>query len=95
MRTTTMNKRRERYCHLGSMSEIQAEQVKLRRMKRTNIKHLNEDLEDVKCALSPANLLHEAVGRLACRSPFVANVATGVHAVMSLFRNSSKGCGCE
>lgn len=92
-----MNKRRERYCHLGSMSAVRSEQAKLRRMKRTNVRHLEEDLEDAKCALSPSNLLHEAVGRLACSSPMFSNVFAGVQAAMSLFRGKkrSQGCGCE
>jgi hypothetical protein len=97
--TVTMNKRRERYCHLGSMSEVQAEQVRLRRAKRANIRHLEEDWADWKCALTPENLLNQVVGRLACSSPLVANVATGVQAAVSFFRNRRrshpKSCGCE
>ncbi len=94
-----MNKRRERYCHLGSIGQVQAEQVKLRRMKRTNMKHLEEDLEDAKYVFSPSHLFHEAVGKLACSSPLFGNVAAGVQTAVSLFRNRKrthkKSCGCE
>ncbi len=92
-----MNKRRERYCNLGSMSGVQAELAKLRRMKRTNLKHIEEDWEDIRYALSPSNLLQQAMGRLACRSSFFGNILAGVHAASGLFRSRDKhgSCGCE
>jgi hypothetical protein len=79
------------------MSEVQAELSKLRRMKRTNMKHLEEDWDDLKCALSPENLLHEAVGRLSCRLPWLGTAIAGVQAAASLIRNrrNHNSCGCE
>ncbi len=92
-----MNKRRERYCTLRTIGEVQAERAKLRRTKRANEKHLAEDWDDVVFEFSPANLFHKALGKLACSSPVFGNVIAGVKAAASLFSGKRRdhGCGCE
>ncbi len=83
---------------MRTIGEVQKERHKICRMKRTNEEHLLEDWDDVQCALSPANLMQQALGRLACNSPAMGNVMAGVMAAVSFFRkrrHSDKGsCGC-
>lgn len=102
-----MNKRRQRYCNLGSIAEVQAERSKIHRYIRTNDKHLAEDWEDAMYEFTPENLMHRALGSLACRSSLVANTIAGVKAAMSFFQGRRKNddacgmpkpkntCGCE
>ncbi|MCL2561798.1 MAG: hypothetical protein FWE10_05705 [Rikenellaceae bacterium] len=98
-----MNKRRERYCKLRTIAEVQAERSKLRKMMRANEADLADDWAEVRYALSPANLMNEVMSRVVCRSPFLRNAVAGVRTVVDMIRgrrashsehSDDCGCGC-
>lgn len=87
-----MIKRRDRYAHLRTLAQVRDESRRLRRAKRDNARHLEEDWEDVRFELTPSQLLNRAVGRLACSSSTFGNIFAGIQTVLSLLRGR-RTCG--
>ena len=82
-----MNKRRKRYCTLGSIAEVQKERAKLARMMKANDAHLRQDWTEISYWFSPSNIKEEVICRLSSRLPLVANIVAGARTAIRMIRN--------
>ncbi len=82
-----MNKRRKRYCTLGSMAEVQKEREKLSRMMKANDAHLREDWADIRHWFSPSHIMEEVICRASASSSLIANVVAGARAAIRMVRD--------
>lgn len=82
-----MNKRRQRYCKLRTMAELQHERARLSKMMKANETDLGEDWDEIKYWLTPANLLDEVMSRVYLSSPVIRNIVAGARAAVSMIRS--------
>ncbi len=82
-----MNKRRKRYCTLGSIAEVQREREKLSRMMKANETHIREDWADVRYWFSPSNILDKAICRASASSSLIANIVAGARTAIRMVRD--------
>ena len=87
-----MNKRQKRYCGLRSMEQLRNERKKLHKMMRANDADLQDDWDEVRYWLSPANLADELMGRVYASSGLVRNIVAGVRTAIGMIRGRKAGC---
>lgn len=90
-----MNKRKKRYCTLGTIAEVQKERAKLARMMKANDTHLRQDWDEISYWLSPSNIRDEVICRASTASPFIANIVAGARTAIRMIRDRREAkCGC-
>ncbi len=90
-----MNKRRKRYCSLGSIAEVQKERAKLTRMMKANDAHLRQDWAEISYWFSPSNIKDEMICRASSASPLIANIVAGARTAMRMIRERRAAkCDC-
>lgn len=82
-----MNKRKQRYCRLRTMADVQNERIKLSKMMKANQADLAQDWDEIGYWLSPSNLIDELMCKVYASSSLIRNVVAGVRTAITMIRN--------